>query len=219
MSPRLCLRTRWLHSDSLPTPCPPCCLSLASLCLCLLVSDGDGQSSLLEDSVQERGARLSQHWARWRQAKQLCLGSAPITLRGFPGGSEVKNPPAVQEPQETGVRSLGREPPLEEGMAAHSSIPAWRIPWTEESGVYSPQDHSQIPLKQLSRRTDTLLPSQAPFPHLQPKGNQPPAHKITGWQDQLTPVLARGDPSGEPVSSAGFSTLATVWPPEPCPLG
>ena len=34
----------------------------------------------------------------------------------------------------TGVRSLGQEDPLEEGMATHSSILAWRIPWTEEPG-------------------------------------------------------------------------------------
>ena len=36
--------------------------------------------------------------------------------------------------QETQVRSLGQEDPLEEGVAAHSSILAWRIPWTEEPG-------------------------------------------------------------------------------------
>ena len=42
---------------------------------------------------------------------------------------KVKNPPAVWE---TWVRSLGREDPLEEGMATHSSILAWRLPWTEE---------------------------------------------------------------------------------------
>ena len=40
----------------------------------------------------------------------------------------------MQETQETGVRSLGREDPLEEGTAAHSSILAWRIPGTEEPG-------------------------------------------------------------------------------------
>ena len=45
-----------------------------------------------------------------------------------------KNPPATQETQETRVRSLGGEDPLEEGMATPSSIPAWRIPWTEETG-------------------------------------------------------------------------------------
>ena len=41
----------------------------------------------------------------------------------------VKNPPAMQETQ---VQSLGWEDPLEKGMATHSSILAWRIPWTEE---------------------------------------------------------------------------------------
>ena len=53
---------------------------------------------------------------------------------GFPGGSVVKNPPAMQELQETWVRSLVREDPLEEGLATHSRILAWRIPWTEEPG-------------------------------------------------------------------------------------
>ena len=43
----------------------------------------------------------------------------------------VKNLPAVWETQ---VRSLDQEDPLEEGMAAHSSVLAWRIPWTEEPG-------------------------------------------------------------------------------------
>ena len=50
---------------------------------------------------------------------------------GFPGGSVVKNLPAMQE---TRVRPLGQEDPLEKGMATHSSILAWRIPWTEECG-------------------------------------------------------------------------------------
>ena len=46
----------------------------------------------------------------------------------------VKNMPAKQETQETWVQSLGFEDPLEEGMTIHSSILAWRIPWTEEPG-------------------------------------------------------------------------------------
>ena len=50
----------------------------------------------------------------------------------------VKNLPAVQETQETWVRSLGWEDLLKKGMATLSSIPAWRIPWTEEPGGYSP---------------------------------------------------------------------------------
>jgi len=47
------------------------------------------------------------------------------------GDSTVKNLPAMQE---TWVQSLGQEDPLEKGMATHSSILAWRIPWTEEPG-------------------------------------------------------------------------------------
>ena len=43
----------------------------------------------------------------------------------------AKNPPAIQETQ---VQSLGWEDPLEKGMATHSSVLAWRIPWAEEPG-------------------------------------------------------------------------------------
>ena len=46
----------------------------------------------------------------------------------------VKNPPAMQEMQETQVRSLGWEEPLEEGVVTRSSTLAWRILWTEEPG-------------------------------------------------------------------------------------
>ena len=53
---------------------------------------------------------------------------------GFPRASAVKNPPAVQDLEETRVQSLGPEDLLEEVMATHSSILAWRIPWTEETG-------------------------------------------------------------------------------------
>ena len=55
----------------------------------------------------------------------------PTGLVGFPRDSVVKNHPAKQERQ---VWSLGWKDPLEEGMAAHSGILAWRIPWAEEPG-------------------------------------------------------------------------------------
>ena len=48
---------------------------------------------------------------------------------GFPGGSVVKKPPASEGDM---VQSLGQEDPLEKGTATHSSVLAWRIPWTEE---------------------------------------------------------------------------------------
>ena len=53
---------------------------------------------------------------------------------GFPGDPAVKNLLTTQELQETWVRSLGQVDPLEEGLATHSSILAWRIPLTEEPG-------------------------------------------------------------------------------------
>ena len=58
--------------------------------------------------------------------------SASISISGtFLVAESLKNLPAMQETQ---AQSLGREDPLEEGMATNSSILAWRIPWTEEPG-------------------------------------------------------------------------------------
>ena len=66
-------------------------------------------------------------------------------IDSFPGGSiEVKNQPAMQE---TWVRSLGQEDPLEKEMATHSSIFAWRIPWTEKpcrQQCYSSWGHKEL---------------------------------------------------------------------------
>ena len=64
------------------------------------------------------------------QALHITLG----TKRGFPGGSAVKNLPAMQEPQETWVQPLGWEDPLEEVMETCTCILAWRIPWTQQPG-------------------------------------------------------------------------------------
>ena len=49
----------------------------------------------------------------------------------------------VKNLQETQVQSLYWEDPLEKGMITHSSILAWRIPWTEEPGGYSPWNHKE----------------------------------------------------------------------------
>ena len=57
----------------------------------------------------------------------------------------VKNPPASVGDIRDVVPSLGREDPLEEGMATHSSIVAWRTPWTEEpGGLWSIGSQSQM---------------------------------------------------------------------------
>ena len=60
--------------------------------------------------------------------KKICLSE------GFPGGLVVRTLPAMWEMQEMWVSSRDQEDTLEEEMATHSSILAWRIPWTEESG-------------------------------------------------------------------------------------
>ena len=61
----------------------------------------------------------------------LCFGRLFGEPRTSPVALMIKNLPATQETQ---VQSLGREDPLEKGMATCSSILAWRIPWTEEAG-------------------------------------------------------------------------------------
>ena len=54
-----------------------------------------------------------------------------MEIKGFPGGSAVKNPPEMQK---TRIRFLGQEDLLEKEMETHSSILAWEILWTEEPG-------------------------------------------------------------------------------------
>ena len=61
-----------------------------------------------------------------------------IIIMGFPGGSD--SPPAMREPQ---VSSLGGKEPLQKGMATHSSILAWRMPWTEESDGLQPKGYKE----------------------------------------------------------------------------
>ena len=69
----------------------------------------------------------------------LEIGLSCVAL-GFPGGSGVKNPPANAGDK----GDLGREDPLEEEMATHSSILAWKIQWTEEPDGYSPGGSQRV---------------------------------------------------------------------------
>ena len=65
--------------------------------------------------------------------------------------------------QETWVESLGPEDPLEKGMATHSSILAWELPWTEEPGGYSPWGHKeQDTTEQLTLSLSTQEACHAP---------------------------------------------------------
>ena len=72
----------------------------------------------------------------------------------------------MQETQETWVRSLGQEDPLEKEMATHFSITAWKIPWTEEPGKR--QSHSQkVGHDLVTKTTKTNTPAQI-FYHFGP---------------------------------------------------
>ena len=66
--------------------------------------------------------------------KDQCLTWTLSFNMGLPWWLMGKNLPTEQERQETWVRALGQEDPLEKGMATHSSMLAWRILWTEEPG-------------------------------------------------------------------------------------
>ena len=92
----------------------------------------------------------------------LCGFSLLILTLGFPGGSVVKNSPALQERPETRVRSLSWEDPLEEEMATHSSILAWEVPWTEELGglqsMRSERAGHDLATKQQQQQILTLNP-------------------------------------------------------------
>ena len=56
------------------------------------------------------------------------------SVEDFPGALVIKNPHANAEDTEMQVQCLGRDDPLEEGTATHSSVLAWRIPWAGEPG-------------------------------------------------------------------------------------
>ena len=110
------------------------------------------------------------------------------TLNGFPNSSVVKNLPAMQETQESWVRLLGWEDPLEKEMAAHSSILAWKILWTWEPGGYSPQGSKELDMTERAH-THTPLTGNAA------------AAAAAKWL-QLYPTLCNpidGSPPGSPV--------------------
>ena len=117
---------------------------------------------------------------------------------GSPGGSEVKNPPAMQEMQ---VWSLGQEDPLEKEMATHSSILAWRIPWTEEPGGLQ-----SVGLQRVGHNLETKPP-----PHLWPSLEE---HSFPGGSDGKESACNVGDPGQEEPVKKGLATHAIFLPGE-----
>ena len=95
---------------------------------------------IIKKNIKKAGGNFRRWWIYlWHRLTVVILSWAYTYLAGggrggFPGGSVAKKPRAIQELQEMWVRSPGQEDPLEEGMAIHSSILAWRIPWTVEPG-------------------------------------------------------------------------------------
>ena len=83
----------------------------------------------VEKKVEQDGGS-EEGWVFFLSPSSLTFSINYCVKWVFPSGSVVKNPPAVQKLQ---VQSLG-EDPLEEDMATHSSILAWKISWTEEPG-------------------------------------------------------------------------------------
>ena len=77
---------------------------------------------------KEKQKTLFVVWVCWPRNKNLLTVSRASPVAQW----SLKNPPAMQEIQEMQVQSLGWEEPLEEGMATHPSILAWRTLWTEE---------------------------------------------------------------------------------------
>ena len=66
--------------------------------------------------------------------EQLYDEDISMTTKDHLTAQRVKNLPAMQETQEVQIQSLGWKDPLEKEMDTHSSVLAWRIPWTEEPG-------------------------------------------------------------------------------------
>ena len=94
-----------------------------------------------EQNVETPLGSLRLSSLKWHNISLVCIGVPKATLLGSPRASlvtqMVKNLPAKWE---TWVQSLGWEDPLEKGKATHSSILAWRIPWT----VYIPWGHKEL---------------------------------------------------------------------------
>ena len=95
---------------------------------------GEGNGNPLQCSCLENPRDGGAWWAAVygvAQSRTRLKRLSSSKIYNFPGGSKVKNLPAMQK---TWVQSLGWEDPLEEGMATHTSILAWKIPRTEEPG-------------------------------------------------------------------------------------
>ena len=87
----------------------------------------------IQEWVAMPSSRGSSHPRDQTQVSRTAGGFFTVwATREAPGGPVVKNRQSMQETQQTQVQSLGQEDTLEEEMATHSNILAWKIPWAEE---------------------------------------------------------------------------------------
>ena len=110
---------------------------------------GEGKGYPLQYSDLENSIDSPRGHKELDTTEQLSLST---TLKGFPGNSVVKNPPAMQE---TCVWSLGREDTMKEEMATYSSIFARKILWTEESGRLRSMGSQRVGHDLLTEHTST----------------------------------------------------------------
>ena len=107
-------------------------LKMQSLFLFPTIVDGYGTFTIYISSQCEVQWYTNKIFARAlvKHKKKNSLSASSFMV--FLGGSEVKNPPAIQDTQKMWIQSLGQEDLLD--LTTHCSILAWKIPWTEEPG-------------------------------------------------------------------------------------
>ena len=121
-----------------------------------------------------------------------------------PVAQTVKNPSAVQKTQ---VQSLGQEDPLEVGMATHSNIFAWRIPWTEEPGV----------LQSMRSQSQTELSDRAHTPVLTLEALEGVSGRDPCSPHQTLPTFPRGQVRRHPSSHTSLIEPLPSWGHRPEP--
>ena len=101
-----------------------------------VASKAEMQTVLVNEHLTQ-GHSLNEQCSRESSNQSVPSG---ISL-GFPGASDGKESAAMQE---SWIQTLSQEDPLEKGMAPHSSVLAWRIPWTEEPDGLQPMESQRV---------------------------------------------------------------------------
>ena len=97
----------------------------------ILIQQAESEMCISNKPPLPLGADVANPGTTLEVARMVFLLVAHLQSPGVPGGASGKEPAyQCRRHKEMGVRSLGREDPLQEGMSTHSSVLAWRIPWT-----------------------------------------------------------------------------------------